>query len=105
MHHHSSQLLTGSLLVVLSLVAVACGDDSGELSTPDDSSAVAQLQGKSYDLVGVTGIEVPEGSAVKMTFLATDLDHLRRLQHHDRRVEHRGQSPRHDGTGADPDGV
>jgi heat shock protein HslJ len=63
----------GSLLGVLSLIAVACGDDgSGEPVTSANSTS-SELPGKSYNLVGVTGLEVPDGSALNMTFLATDL--------------------------------
>lgn len=66
------RVLTGSLLVAMSLVAAACGDDSSS-SEPVDAVSVAQLQGNAYELVGATGIEVPAGSALKMTFAATNL--------------------------------
>ena len=48
------------------------------MTTPPSTVTVdipvpCELQGKSYDLVGATGIEVPDGSALNMTFLATNL--------------------------------
>jgi heat shock protein HslJ len=66
------RVLTGSLLVAMALVAAACGDDSSS-SEPVDTVAVAQLQGNTYELVGATGITVPDGSALTMTFAATNL--------------------------------
>jgi heat shock protein HslJ len=66
------RVLTGSLLVAMSLVATACGDDS----TSNDAAApiaVADLQGKQYELVDAVGIAVPEGSALTMHFIVTNL--------------------------------
>jgi heat shock protein HslJ len=75
---HTSRMITvrrvfvGSLLAVLPLGAVACGDDS-KATPPEDTVVVSQLQGNTYELVGASGIAVPDGSALTMTFAATNL--------------------------------
>jgi heat shock protein HslJ len=69
---NARRVLIGSLLAAASLTVAACGDDS----TSNDSAApiaVADLQGKQYELVDAVGIAVPDGSALTMHFIVTNL--------------------------------
>ena len=68
----SRRVFIGSLLAAASLFVAACGDDS----TSNDSAApiaVADLQGKQYELVDAVGVAVPDGSALTMHFIVTNL--------------------------------
>jgi heat shock protein HslJ len=66
------RVLIGSVLAAASLLVAACGDDSTS-SPAAEPITVAQLQGKQYELVDAVGITVPDGSALTMHFIVTNL--------------------------------